>query len=106
MFNIFNIFKRKRKKLSQAFLYKQMLKNHKKVWDNRLDQLIQHVAKISKNGLGDFLIKQEILKCEYNETRSQSEILKDIKNIFPDCDCYYENSVMGQLNIIVSWRKK
>ena len=78
----------------------------KKEWDNILDSAASHAVKVAETGKTCILIKHELLRNEYNDRRTQEQILADIRKRFHKCECMYDFTVMGQTNVRISWEKK
>jgi hypothetical protein len=63
-------------------------------------------VKVAETGKTCILIKHELLRNEYNDRRTQEQILADIRKRFHKCECMYDFTVMGQTNVRISWEKK
>jgi predicted Zn-ribbon and HTH transcriptional regulator len=91
------------KTLSHETLQRTTLEVHRKEWQKRLEVAV-HAAKVeAKKGKSVLIVPDKLLRCQYNMTRNQDDIVKDIEKCFPNCRCVMAQSC-GQTFIEVSWK--
>ena len=98
--------KPKPRKLSLNKLSAMADKKKRKDWERILDRVAEYAVQQAEQGKAQILIKHELLMNEYNSQRTKNQILDDVGKRFPRCNCFFDYTIMGQENIVISWQKK
>jgi hypothetical protein len=93
------------KNLFAKNLHKNALKKQLKDWYSIIWVLKKEAEAKSKLGFFSVTFDGNRLKCEYNKTRTQEQIVDDIKKHFSGCSVTHGLNSYSQFVVDISWKK-
>lgn len=91
-------------RVSGKSLQNLAIQKQKNEWEKRLKLCVVVAKKSAKQGNTSLIIKDQVLRCQYNLSRPRDQILSDVQKRFPKCNVYFA-SIEGSTTIEVRWDK-